>query len=177
MTDMIPGSSRGIMRQQPDHRLPVVDSHLFVEQLLVQRLALRLQHFGRLETQRQVVAALSQERVHLPPQDGFALFGEPLQSSAGKLGFERLTETLKTRFRRIREDLGRFREVPGKLFAHIPGDFLEFRFAEQVGFGEQYGHLRRVVVETLQQIDVALRKGRVRADRRQRQSNVRQPRQ
>src|ERR1039458_10708519 len=103
-----------MLHQQPDYRLHIGDGLLFAQQLLIQRLALRLQHFRRLETQRQVVVQCAQERVHLPRQDGVALFGESFQGSAGKLGFERLPEALKAGLRRIRKDLRRSGEVPGK---------------------------------------------------------------
>ena len=62
----------------------------------LQRLAFRLDHFGRLETQGQVVAAFPQERVHFPGEDGFALFGEALQCSRDQLGFQRLHGTART---------------------------------------------------------------------------------
>ncbi|MGB9458811.1 MAG: hypothetical protein WCB12_22385 [Bryobacteraceae bacterium] len=165
MTDFGPRSRRGILHQQADHRCHIVEGLFLFEHLLLQGVALRLQHLGRLETQRQKVARFAQESVHLPHQDGAALFGEVLQGTTGKLGFKRLAEVLKAGLRRIREDPRRPGKVPGKLRAHIVGDFHEFLIVEEVGFGEQYGDFRRVPVKALQQIDVALGKGRIDADR------------
>ena len=46
LSDVGPRFRRGILRQQPDHRLHIFEGFLFAEHLLIQLLAPRQQHFG-----------------------------------------------------------------------------------------------------------------------------------
>ena len=164
-----------MLHHQPDCRLRLVDDFLLADDVLFQRLPLRLDHFSRLETESQVVPAFPQKRVHFPGEDRFALLGETLQCSGNKLRFEGLAEPLKAGLCGIREDLRRSGKVPGKLGAYVLDHFSEFLFAQEVRLGQQYADFRCVLVKALQQVDVTLRKGRVDADRHQCQPHIRQP--
>ena len=164
-----------MLHHKPDCRFYFVDDFLLADDLLLQRLALRLDHFSRLETQGKVVPAFPQERFQFPGEDRFALFGETLQCSGHKLRFERLAEPLKSGLCGIREDLRRSRKVLGKLGAYVLDHFGKLRFAQEVRFGEQYADFRCVLVQALQQVDVTLRKRRVDADRHQGEPRIRQP--
>jgi hypothetical protein len=127
-------------------RLRLLDKFSLAYDLLFQRLPLRLDHFRRLKTQRQVVPAFPHQSVHFPGENRFAIFGETLQRSGNKFRFEGLTQPLKAALRGIREDLGRSGKVPGKLGSHILDHFSEFPIAQEVCLGEQYADLRCVLV-------------------------------
>src|ERR1039458_9555903 len=175
--DCRPGTAFQPRHAAPPAGLPtsLVDDFLLADYLLLQRLAVRLDHFSRLQTQGQVVPALPQEGVHFPDEDGFALFGKALQCSADQFGFERQTEPLIAGLRGIRENPRRSGEVPGKLGAYVLDHFFKLRSAQQIGLGEQYSDFRCVLVKALQQIDITLRKGWIDADRHQCEPHIRQP--
>ena len=136
-----PRSTRRMLHNEPNFRFHFVDGFFLPNDLLLQRLALRLDHFRGLEAQDQVVPTLPQEGIDFPGEDGLALLGEPLHRPVDERGFQCLAESLKAGLRGIGKNLRRAGKFLSELGAYEFDYFFKFMLVQQIGFCKQYANL------------------------------------